>query len=189
MAAKRRRSDGAGRKTLTSPGRPPVASREDLVCFWASIAAGLSSEDAAAEVGVSMPVGSRWFRRSGGMPATHLSVSAGPLPPASGRYLSFAEREEIALLRVQGYGVRHISKAVDRASSTISRELRRAAATRGGNARRQREAATWNIVPRPHSGTLTDPRGGQRRPSWQRTRRCAVMGMIALPAALRGQTE
>ena len=68
------------------------------------------------------------------MPPTHLSVSAGPL---SGRYLSFAEREEIALLRVQGYGVRHISKALDRASSTISRELRRKAATIGGKARRQ----------------------------------------------------
>ena len=130
MGAKKRRSDGAGRKRLTSPGRPPVATREDLVGFWAAISAGRSSEDAAVEVGVSMPVGSRWFRRSGGMPPTHLSVSAVPL---SGRYLSFAEREEIALLRVQGYGVRHISRALDRASSTISREFRRNAATRGGN--------------------------------------------------------
>ena len=68
------------------------------------------------------------------MPPTHLSVSAGPL---SGRYLAFAEREEIALLRVQFYGVRQISKALDRASSTISRELRRTAATSGGNARQQ----------------------------------------------------
>lgn len=41
--------------------------------------------------GVSTPVGSRWFREGGGMPPL-------PLAPPSGRYLSFAEREEIALL-------------------------------------------------------------------------------------------
>ena len=59
MTTKRRRSDRAGRKKLSSPGRPPAATREDLVRFWAAIAAGRSSEDAAAEAGVSMPVGSR----------------------------------------------------------------------------------------------------------------------------------
>ena len=75
------------------------------------------------------------------MPPTHLSVSAGPL---SGRYLAFAEREEIALLRVQFYGVRQISKAVDRASSTISRELRREAATRGGNLEYRATTAQWH---------------------------------------------
>jgi IS30 family transposase len=52
--------------------------------------------------------------------------------PLSGRYLSFAEREEIALLRVQGYTIREIAHRLARASSTISRELRRNAATRGG---------------------------------------------------------
>lgn len=141
MATKRRRSDRAGRKKLSSPGRPPVSTREDLVSFWAAIAAGHSSEDAAAKVGVSMPVGSRWFRRSGGMPPTHLSVSA---PPLSGRYLSFAEREEIALLRVQGHGVRHIARTLKRASSTISRELRRNAATRGGNLEYRATTAQWH---------------------------------------------
>ena len=62
----------------------------------AAIAAGRTSEGAARGAGPSPPVGVRWFRRSGGMPPTHPSVSAGPL---SGRHLSFAEREEIALLR------------------------------------------------------------------------------------------
>lgn len=141
MTTKRRRSDWAGRKKLSSPGRPPVATREDLVGFWEAIAAGRSSEDAAAQVGVSMPVGSRWFRRSGGMPPTHLSISA---PPLSGRYLSFAEREEIALLRVQGHGVRHIARTQKRASSTISRELRRNAATRGGNLEYRATTAQWH---------------------------------------------
>ena len=54
------------------------------------------------------------------------------LAEPSGRYLSFAEREEIALLKVQGSGVRQIARQVGRDPSTISRELRRNAATRSG---------------------------------------------------------
>jgi IS30 family transposase len=52
--------------------------------------------------------------------------------PLSGRYLSFAEREEIALLRASGCGVREIARQLGRSPSTISRELRRNAATRSG---------------------------------------------------------
>jgi len=33
----------------------------------------------------------------------------------SGRYLSFAEREEIAILRAQGCGVREIARRISRA--------------------------------------------------------------------------
>jgi IS30 family transposase len=44
--------------------------------------------------------------------------------------LSFAEREEIAILKAKGCGVREIARQVKRDSSTISRELRRNAATR-----------------------------------------------------------
>ena len=62
------------------------------------------------------------------MPPSHLSQSAKPL---SGRYLSFEEREEIALLRAQGRGIRHIACPLERAPSTISREVRRNAATLG----------------------------------------------------------
>jgi hypothetical protein len=73
------------------------------------VAAGVPSEDAAMEVGVSQPVGFRWFREAGGMPPSHLAPS---LKPSSGRYLSFAEREAIALLRVQGHGVREVACGV-----------------------------------------------------------------------------
>ncbi|MBA2462261.1 MAG: helix-turn-helix domain-containing protein, partial [Actinobacteria bacterium] len=45
--------------------------------------------------------------------------------PTSGRYLSFSEREEIALLRAGGVGVREIARRLRRSPSTISRELRR----------------------------------------------------------------
>jgi len=61
------------------------------------------SEAAAVDVGVAPAVGVRWFRVTGGMPPTHLAPSA---PPLSGRYLAFAEREQLGLLRAQGEGVR-----------------------------------------------------------------------------------
>ena len=139
--AGRRRSDGALRGKLRSPGRPPVARREHRRSFWAFIAAGLSSEDAAMEVGVSQPVGFRWFREAGGMPPSHLARSSKPLP---GRHLSFAEREEIALRRARGEGVREIARRLGRAASTISRELRRNAATRGGGLEYRATTAQWH---------------------------------------------
>ena len=120
---------------MRSPGRPPV--RRDLErAFWVRIAEGLSSEDAAIACGVSGPVGSRWFRERGGMPSIQLS-------PLSGRYLSFAEREEMALLTVQGRGVRAIARQLGRSPSTISRELRRNAATRGGQLEYRAGIAQW----------------------------------------------
>src|SRR5215204_7083040 len=92
-----------GRPVMRSPGRPPVGRREHRLRFWAAIARGLSSEDAAVEAGVSAVVGVRWFREGGGMPSVTLA-------PLSGRYLSFAEREEIAILRARGCGVREIAR-------------------------------------------------------------------------------
>jgi IS30 family transposase len=134
---KRRRSDRALRARMHSPGRPPVARREDRQRFWAAIAKGLTSEDAGVAAGVSPVVGTRWFRESGGMP----SVTQAPL---SGRYLSFVEREELALLRASGSGVRAIARRLHRAPSTISRELRRNAATRGGNLDYRALTAQWH---------------------------------------------
>ena len=106
---------------LVSPGRPPVAGREERRRFWAAIAAGTASEDAAVGVGVPQAVGTRWFRKAGGMPPSMFGLSAKPL---CGRYLSFSEREEIALLRVQGYSMQEVARRLGRAASTISRELR-----------------------------------------------------------------
>ena len=136
-ARRRRRSDRAGRPAMRSPGRPPAGRKEHRQRFWAAIARGLSSEDAAAEAGVSAAVGVRWFREGGGMPSV-------ALVPPSGRYLSFAEREEIALLRVRGCGVREIARALGRSPSTISRELRRNAATRGGGLEYRASTAQWH---------------------------------------------
>lgn len=139
--AGRRRSDGALRSKLRSPGRPPVARQEHRRCFWALIAGGLSSEDAAIGAGVSSPVGARWFRKAGGMPPSTLAPSSKPL---SGRYLSFAEREELAIQRALGAGVRDIARRMGRSGSTISRELRRNAATRSGGLDYRASTAQWH---------------------------------------------
>src|SRR3954464_7972471 len=130
MRAGKRRSDRALRAVVPrSPGRPGVAQRENRRRFRAAIAGGRSSEAAAIEVGVSPAVGARWFREAGGMSPRIFAPSA---KPPSERYLSFAEREELALLRTRGCGVRETARRLGRAASTISRELRRNAATRSG---------------------------------------------------------
>jgi transposase, IS30 family len=137
MSARSRGSARAGRPAMRSPGRPSVARREERQRFWRAIAAGCSSEEAAAVAGVSAAVGVRWFREGGGMP----SVS---LRPTWGRHLSFTEREEIALLRVCGAGVREIARRLRRSPSTISRELRRNAATRSGSLEYRATTAQWH---------------------------------------------
>jgi IS30 family transposase len=122
---------------MRSPGRPPGWRREHRQRFWEAIASGLSSEEAAAVAGLSFPVGTRWFREGGGMPTVSLA-------PLSGRYLSFVEREEIAILKAKEHGVREIARRLGRDPSTISRELRRNAATRGGNLEYRATTAQWH---------------------------------------------
>jgi IS30 family transposase len=120
---------------MRSPGHPPLP-REVERLFWIEIAKGLIPAAAAIAVGSSQPVGQRWFHNAGGMPPFSLE-------PHSGRYLSFPEREEIALLKAQGAGVRQIARAIGRDPSTISRELRRNAATRVGDSGYRASVAQW----------------------------------------------
>lgn len=75
------------------------------------------------------------------MAASHLMPSA---PPLLGRYLSFTDREQIALWRAHGHGVREIARRLARAPSTISRELRRNAATRSGGLEYRATTAQWH---------------------------------------------
>jgi IS30 family transposase len=125
------------RGQMWSPGRPSTARREDRVRFWEAIARGATSEAAAAATGVSQAVGARWFRQAGGMPPISLA-------PLSGRYLSFPEREEIAILHAQQHGVREIARRVDRSPSTVSRELRRNASSRSYAVPYRATTAQWH---------------------------------------------
>ena len=125
------------RGQVPSPGRPTVAWREDRVRFWAAIARGVMTEDAAVEAGVSSPVAFRWFRHAGG-------VNPCLTPTVSGRYLCFAEREDIAIFRAQGLGAREIARRLGRSPSTISRELRRNASTRTWRLEYKASLAQWH---------------------------------------------
>ena len=129
------RADRALRPAMRSPGRPEP-SRQVQREFWRVVATGVSTAQASIAVGVSVPVGTRWFRHAGGMRPLSLDEP-------SGRYLSFAEREEIALLRVQDCGVREIARRIGRSPATISRELRRNAATRSGKLEYRALVAQW----------------------------------------------
>jgi hypothetical protein len=86
MTRRRRRSDRSGRAPLFSPGRPPVAGREVHRQFWAAIATGMASVDAAVHAGMSQPVGARLFREAGGMlPAPRRRRTVAGHPPAHRR--------------------------------------------------------------------------------------------------------
>jgi IS30 family transposase len=90
------------------------------------------------------------------------------LAAPSGRYLSFAEREEIAMLRACGGGVREIARQLGRSPSTISRELRRNAATRSGAFAYRATTAQWHA----------DVRARRPKPA-----------KLAVNAALRGYVQ
>lgn len=127
----------AVRGKMFSPGRPPGWQREQVQRFWVEIAKGATSEAAAISTGVASAVGTRWFREAGGMRPVSLA-------PLSDRYLSFAEREEIAILEAKSCGVREIARQTNRSPSTISRELRRNAATRAGSSGYRAINAQWH---------------------------------------------
>lgn len=136
MVRRQQDSDRAIRPKLCSPGHPKF-QRHVEVAFWEQIAKGLLAEEGAAVVGVAQAVGARWFHKAGGMPPFDIKQQH------SGRYLSFAEREEIALLHVQGKGVREIARSIGRDPGTVSRELRRNAATRYGSSGYRASVAQW----------------------------------------------
>jgi transposase, IS30 family len=99
------------------------APREARVVFWEGVRSGLGWQDAAVAAG--FPRGGQvWFRAAGG-------VKGNGAGPVSGRYLSLAEREEIAVGRAAGDSVRVIAARLGRAPSTVSREVRRNCLSRG----------------------------------------------------------
>jgi len=138
-----------GRGAMRSPGAPSLR-REVERQFWQQIATGITSEKAAEAVGASHPAGPRWFRHRGGMPLFMPT-------PVSQRYLSFAEREETALLRAQDLSVREIARRLGRSPSTGSRELARNAATRSGKLDYRASVAQWKadlVAKRPKPAKL-----------------------------------
>ena len=93
--------------------------------FWAAWQAGEFMTDASAVAGTYRQRGLAWVRQAGGVrPRRGRGLQ--------GRYLSFAEREGIALGRAGGESIRSIAGRLGRSPSTISRELARNSDGRGG---------------------------------------------------------
>lgn len=141
----------AGRRCVRPAGPASLGAR----CwrFWDAVARGCSTEGAAAVAGVSPAVGARWFRQCGGMRNV-------PHTPVTSRFLSFSEREEIAVLRAEGHGVREIARRIGRDPATVSREVRRNAGTRSGT-----------LVPGQHGPLACSAAGGAAGDgeSWRQT--------------------
>ena len=102
---------------MVKNGRP-AAPRALQVQFWEGVRSGLGVTGARLAAGVGNEIAFRWFKDAGGV------KSNGPRP-VSGRYLSVAEREEIAVGLAAGQSVRVIAARLGRSASTVSREVRR----------------------------------------------------------------
>ena len=91
---------------------------EDVQVFRAALQRGEFLSETAEAVGTYGRQGARWVLASSGVrPRRGRNLQ--------GRYLSIAEREEIALARTAGESMRSIAARLGRAPSTISRELGR----------------------------------------------------------------
>jgi transposase, IS30 family len=125
-------------------GRVPY-SREVQRRFWIKVRGGVRVEIAARAVGVSPKKGRRWFFEAGGMPPMDLAPK--------GRFLTLAEREDIAVWHAQKVSQREIARRLGRAPSTICRELARNGPTahpqryRASSAQRRAEAAARRPKP------------------------------------------
>src|SRR6476659_7232626 len=109
---------------------------EVVQVFWTALQGGEFITDAAAAAGTYRKQGTRWVIANGGVrPRRGRNLA--------GRYLSFAERDEIALARAAGESVRGIALRLGRSPSTISRELRRNAQAPGRYRATSAHAAAW----------------------------------------------
>jgi IS30 family transposase len=131
------------------------------VRFWAQIRSGLVVSRACRMAGVSLPTGYGWFAEAGGV--------IGNAPAELGtRYLSMAEREEISLGLARDEDIRVIARRLERAPSTVSREI-----ARNGGRRRYRayraEAAARERARRPKTAKLAQPAHGELR-GWVQAR-------------------
>jgi len=120
----------------------PQAPRAVRAEFWGLVRSGLSPREAGLVLGARRGP-ERWFAVAGGVKAN------GP-GPVSGRYLSLAEREEIALGVARGESYRVIGARLGRPASTVSREV-----ARNG-------PAGWPNGPREYRAVLAQARAEER---------------------------
>src|SRR6266704_2718410 len=115
---------------LQRRGRLPVP-RVARLAFWDGIRAGLGVREAAVAAGGGGGGGGGGGRRGGWSGGGGGVKGNGPPGPPGGRYLSVAEREEIAVGVAAGVPLRVIAARLGRAASTVSREIGRNSSQRG----------------------------------------------------------
>jgi IS30 family transposase len=124
-----------------------IMINEKVQTFWAALQRGEFITDAAAEAGTYRKKGARWVAATGGVrPRRGRDLQ--------GRYLSFAEREEIALARAGGESMRCIARRLGRSPATISRELGRNADGHGGYRATTAHALAYGRAGRPRPAKL-----------------------------------
>jgi IS30 family transposase len=138
-------------------GRP--WPRERRVAFWEGIRAGLSWREAAVAAGVARTA-EGWFRQAGGV------KSNGPVP-VSGQFLSFAEREEIAVGLAAELKPPEIARRLGRDRSTVYREIGRNSDSRGEYRAVVAQARAEERAGRPKTAKLA---GNERLRCWVQAR-------------------
>ncbi len=118
----------SSRRVAKGPGRRRQSAKRAI--FFRLLARGWTTADARREVGISRSTSRNWRNgskvyRDGKVVGLVAPVDRLTVAPISARFLSQAERIEIADLHRAGRSVRAIAAAVDRSASTVSRELRR----------------------------------------------------------------
>ena len=160
-----------GRAPMKSPGHPTHPSGTVERWFWRGDRDGLSMRGRRGGwAGFRPAAGVRWFRRVAGCQRSSPRSRGGTCRSRSGRR---------SRCLGAGVGVREIARRLGRSPSTISRELRRNAATRGGKLEYRATVAQWHA----------ERRRGVRRPrSSRRTRGCASMCRSGSRARSAGPT-
>jgi IS30 family transposase len=125
--------------------------------------AGLSVGDAAASVGASETAGFAWIAESGGMVPVDVQRCR------SGRYLSEAEREELAVGWAAGLSRAEIARRLGRHRATIGRELSR------NRTVRRPVAVPGPDGQRPRRGPVPGTNRGRDRAQHERLRYRAVV--------------
>jgi Helix-turn-helix domain len=119
--------------------------------FWAALQAGDFIADAAVAAGTYRKQGTRWVAACGGVrPRRGRNLT--------GRCLSFAEREEIALAHARGEKQCAIAQRLGRSPSTVSRELKRNADRDGGYRATTAHARAFERASRPKPAKLATNR-------------------------------